>query len=234
MRMMDQMDQLGDADGAGRQYDAFVDAQQDRYFLSASSTPPLARLGTESCGSGRSRTAGMPASGRDKGLRASPPAYRRQGEFQELLDDCRSNPQHLSVNEKRLDALLNESDHEVTVAMLRQDTRLKAIDGYVFIANRRSALAQYKEQLTIKSDLHDPELQAAVDRLTAIGLHPDWPSVRDIVSETHAYLRESLRMREQYAELLALCGRSGKALSLIIQRKDMEKSLSTFGDLLGS
>jgi hypothetical protein len=182
---------------------------------------------------------------------------RRQLEFRSLIQATNQDPTLVAKNESRLDRILHSADRDTDVAMQRMHADLKRIGGNAAFKEKNDAenhlvrnllqtdeyskfSLQAEEYMThreygiapkkaiAESLATQPGLIEACDRLVAAKKNPVLHQAQQIVDEATLKVKDSFDFRELYAKVLAGNGRSGKALALIVQRKEMQRQFTDF------
>ncbi|HEY9789382.1 MAG TPA: hypothetical protein V6D22_03215 [Candidatus Obscuribacterales bacterium] len=194
--------------------------------------------------------AGLPGGGADRG-QAAPNFERTQTQlrierFFELINDSHKSPERRALNERMLDQLLCAIDRDTDAALLRRETLLKATGANEALIEYRIAKANYEACLAETDDMEmrqvgnlylngfgklNPEvtqkmrdfpgLMTAADRLAAAQRNPLYFKGQNIILETRQAVLPSINLRAVYAQMLSETGRSGKAVSLIVQAKEL-------------
>jgi hypothetical protein len=194
--------------------------------------------------------AGLPGGGADQ-RHATPPYERTQTQlrierFFELINDSHKSPERRALNERMLDQLLCAIDRDTDAALLRRETLLKATGADEALMEYRIAKANYEACLAETDDLEmrqvgnlylngfgklNPEvinkmreysgLMAAADRLAAAQRDPVFLKGQNIMMDTRQAVLPSINLRAIYAQMLSETGRAGKAVSLIVQAKEL-------------
>jgi hypothetical protein len=184
---------------------------------------------------------------------------RRQMEFRSLIHAVNQDPASLAKNETRLDRILHSADRDTDAALKRMQSELKHTGGdAAFIEKRASendlvrrllATAEYskysllaEQYMTYRDYGHEPKAEVvealraepgvleACDRVRAARKNPALHLAEDIAEHAWEKMRDSFELRDQYARALSQNGRSGKALAMIVQRKELKRQ---FDDLTG-
>lgn len=174
--------------------------------------------------------------------------------FAALVSESNAQPERRAQNERTLDGLLASADRETDAALLRRETRLRATGGDTALtdfakANRDLTRAHWATgdrntwgtalayidslqrgraaapEVAAAMNQH-PELKSAAERFAQIARNPALRAGQDIVAQARREAADSINLRRTYAEMLAGTGRSGKALSLIVQAKELERQFA--------